>query len=171
MLEDDANVGITGEITVASLPPRPMAMTSSSVGASTISAEAVDSYREFDKRMPNPHPKWHFWKFTGPLVSFGDFWVPSDSVPYLQQLTIKYDNFVTKFKLGAGFGGPMLSLLGNVLAAMDKSDLGNVMKVQILTWKSVIQDLMEVGFDLEFMIGHLRTTVDGPVFFWQENFR
>ena len=130
-----------------------------------------DSYREFDKRMPNPHPKWHFWKFTGPLVSFGDFWVPSDSVPYLQQLTIKYDNFVTKFKLGAGFGGPMLSLLGNVLAAMDKSDLGNVMKVQILTWKSVIQDLMEVGFDLEFMIGHLRTTVDGPVFFWQENFR
>ena len=60
MLEDNANVGITGEITVASLPPRPMAMTSSSVGASTISAEAVDFYREFDKRMPNPHPEWHF---------------------------------------------------------------------------------------------------------------
>ena len=88
-------------------------------------------------------------------MSFGDFWVPSDSVPYLQQLTIKYDNFVTKFKLGAGFGGPMLSLLGNVLAAMDKSDLGNVMKVQILTWKSVIQDLMEVGFNLGFVIGCL----------------
>ena len=92
-------------------------------------------------------------------------------MPYVQQLTIKYGNFVTKFKLEAGFDGPMLSLLGSVLATMDKSDLGNVMKVQILTWKSVIQDLMEVGFDLEFMIGHLRTTVDGPVFFWQENFR
>jgi hypothetical protein len=55
----DANVGITGEITVASLPPRPMAVTSSSVGASTISAEAVDFFREFDKRTPNLHPEWH----------------------------------------------------------------------------------------------------------------
>ena len=50
----------------------------------------------------------------------------------------------------------MLSLLSNVLAAMSKFDLGSVTKVQILTWKSVIQDLMEVGFDIGFMIGHLR---------------
>ena len=45
--EEDANVGITGEITVASLPPRPR--TSSSVGASTISDEVVNFFREFDK--------------------------------------------------------------------------------------------------------------------------
>jgi hypothetical protein len=29
---------------------------------------------------------------------------------------------------------------------------------KILAWKGVIQDLMEVGFDLGFMIGHLRQT-------------
>ncbi len=89
-------------------------------------------------------------------MSFGDFWVPSDCVPYLQQLTAKYGNFVTKFKLGAGFGGPMLSLLGSVLVAMDNSNLGSVTKAQVLAWKSVVQDLMEVGFNLEFMIGRLR---------------
>ena len=50
----------------------------------------------------------------------------------------------------------MLSLLGSVLAAMSKSDLGTMTKVQILAWRSVVQDLMEVGFDLGFMIGHLR---------------
>jgi hypothetical protein len=50
----------------------------------------------------------------------------------------------------------MLSLLSNVLAAMSRSDLGSVTKVQILAWKSVVQDLMEVGFDVGFMIGHLR---------------
>ena len=50
----------------------------------------------------------------------------------------------------------MLSLLSNVLAAMNKFDLGSVTKVQILTWKSFVQDLMEVGFDIGFMIGHLR---------------
>jgi hypothetical protein len=65
-------------------------------------------------------------------VSFGDFWVPSDSVPYLQQLIAKHGNFVAKFKLGAGFGRPMLSLLSSVLAVMSKSDLGSVTKVQIL---------------------------------------
>uniref|UniRef100_A0A2N9HQD2 Uncharacterized protein n=1 Tax=Fagus sylvatica TaxID=28930 RepID=A0A2N9HQD2_FAGSY len=128
---EDANVGIIGEITVASPPPRPIAGTGSSVGAGTISDEVVDFFKEFDKRTPNPHPEWHFWKFNGPLVSFGDFWVPSDS-------------------------GPMLSLLSSVLAAMSKSDLGSMTKVQILAWKSVVQDLMEVGFDVGFMIGHLR---------------
>uniref|UniRef100_A0A2N9FB81 Uncharacterized protein n=1 Tax=Fagus sylvatica TaxID=28930 RepID=A0A2N9FB81_FAGSY len=143
MLEEDANVGITGEITVASPPPRRIAGTGSSVGAGTISDEVVDFFKEFDKRTPNPHPEWHFWKFNGPLVSFGDFWVPSDSVPYLQQLITKYGNFITKFKLGAGLGGLMLSLLSSVLAAMSKSDLGSVTKVQILAWKSVVQDLME----------------------------
>uniref|UniRef100_A0A2N9FQ31 Uncharacterized protein n=1 Tax=Fagus sylvatica TaxID=28930 RepID=A0A2N9FQ31_FAGSY len=72
------------------------------------------------------------------------------------ELTTKYSNFITKFKLGAGLGGPMLSLLSSVLAAMSKSDLGSMTKVQILAWKTVVQNLMEVGFDVGFMIGHLR---------------
>ena len=50
-------------------------------------------------------------------------------MPYLQQLTTKHGDFITKFKLGARLGGPMLSLLSSVLAAMSKSDLGSVTKV------------------------------------------
>jgi hypothetical protein len=132
MSEDDANVGIIGEIVVASLPPRSVAGIGSNVGANAISDEIVDFFREFDKRTPNPHLEWHFWRFNGPLVSFGDFWVPSDSVPYLQQLITKHGNFVAKFKLGAGLGGPMSPFLSSMLAAMSKFDLGSVQKVQIL---------------------------------------
>jgi hypothetical protein len=80
--------------------------------------------KEFDKRTPNPHPERHFWEFNRPLVPFGDFWVPNDCVPYLQWLTTKHGNFITNFKLSAGLGGPMLSLLGSVLAAMSRSNLG-----------------------------------------------
>ena len=127
--EEDENVGITGEVTIASLPLRPTVGVGSSVGVGSVSEEVVDLFKEFDKRTPNPHPEWQFWKFNGPLVSCGDFWVLSDSMPYLQQLTTKYGNFITKFKLGAGLGGPMLSLLSSVLAAMSKSDLGSVTKV------------------------------------------
>ena len=61
------------------------------------------------KRTPNPHPERHFWEFNGLLVSFGNFWVLSDCVPYLQRLTVEHGNFVTNFKLNAGLGGPMLS--------------------------------------------------------------
>jgi hypothetical protein len=50
----------------------------------------------------------------------------------------------------------MFSLLSSVLAAMSKSDLGSVTKIQILAWKSVVQDFIEVGFDVGFMIGHLQ---------------
>jgi hypothetical protein len=39
---------------------------------------------------------------------------------------------------------------------MNESNLGSVTKAQILVWKSVIHDLMEVGFDLGFMIERLR---------------
>ncbi len=154
--EEDENVGITGKVTIASLLLRPIAEVGSSIGVGSVSKEVVDFFKEFDKRTPNPHPKRHFWEFNGPLVPFGDFWVPNDCVPYLQRLTIKHGNFVTNFKLSAGLGGPMLSLLGSVLAAMSKSNLRTVSKAQVLAWKGVIQDLMEVGFDLGFMIGYLR---------------
>uniref|UniRef100_A0A2N9J624 Uncharacterized protein n=1 Tax=Fagus sylvatica TaxID=28930 RepID=A0A2N9J624_FAGSY len=86
--EEDENVGIIGEVTIASLPPRPIA----------------------------------------------------------GQLTTKHGNFVTNFRLSAGLGGPMLSLFGSVLAAMNRSNLRTMTKAQILAWKGVIQDLMEVRF-------------------------
>uniref|UniRef100_A0A2N9EYX8 Uncharacterized protein n=1 Tax=Fagus sylvatica TaxID=28930 RepID=A0A2N9EYX8_FAGSY len=133
MSEDDANVGIIGEIAVASLPPRSIAGTGSNVGASAISDEIVDFFREFDKRTPNPHPEWHFWRFNGPL-------------------------------LGARLGGPMLPFLSSMLAAMSKFDLGSVPKgSDSLAWKSVVQDLMEVGFDVGFMIRV--STADSPASF------
>ena len=128
ILEENENVGITGEVTIASLPPRPTAGVGSSVGVGSVSEEVVEFFKEFDKRTPNPHPERHFWEFNRPLVPFGDFWVPNDCVPYLQRLTTKHGNFITNFKLSVGLGGPMLSLLCSVLAAMSRSNLRTVRK-------------------------------------------
>uniref|UniRef100_A0A2N9FSW7 Aminotransferase-like plant mobile domain-containing protein n=1 Tax=Fagus sylvatica TaxID=28930 RepID=A0A2N9FSW7_FAGSY len=52
------------------------------------------------------------------------------------------------------FNGPFGAFC--VLAAMDESSLEDVTKTQILAWRSVIQDLMDVGFDLGFMMERLR---------------
>uniref|UniRef100_A0A2N9FZF8 Aminotransferase-like plant mobile domain-containing protein n=1 Tax=Fagus sylvatica TaxID=28930 RepID=A0A2N9FZF8_FAGSY len=78
-------------------------------------------FREFDTRAPNPHPEQFFWSFNGPLVPFGDFWVPNDCSPYLSRLSAGHSDFTKGFKLSIGLGGPMMSLLGSVLAAMDES--------------------------------------------------
>ena len=156
MSEDAGEVRITSEITVASPPPRPIAEASSSVEANSLSSEVADFLEEFDRKTPNPHLEQYFWCFNGPLVPFGNFWVPRDCLPYLLRLFAGHSNFIANFRLSAGLGGPMLSLLGGVMVAMSESNLGNVTKAQILAWKSVIQDLMDVGFDLAFMIGCLR---------------
>ena len=82
--EEDENMRITGEVTISSLPPVSTVGVGSSVGVGSVSEEVVDFFKEFDRRTPNPHPERHFWEFNWALVPFGDFWVPSDCVPYLQ---------------------------------------------------------------------------------------
>uniref|UniRef100_A0A2N9HZX3 Aminotransferase-like plant mobile domain-containing protein n=1 Tax=Fagus sylvatica TaxID=28930 RepID=A0A2N9HZX3_FAGSY len=124
--EEIDEVGITGEVTVVSPPRRPTIEVGSSIDVSGLSSEVAAFLREFDARAPNPHPEQFFCDFT------------------------------KGFKLSIGLGGPMMSLLGSVLAAMDESSLEDVSKTQILAWRSVIQDLMDVGFDLGFMMERLR---------------
>uniref|UniRef100_A0A2N9H539 Aminotransferase-like plant mobile domain-containing protein n=1 Tax=Fagus sylvatica TaxID=28930 RepID=A0A2N9H539_FAGSY len=100
VLEDVGEIGTAGEVT------------------------AIAAFlREFDARAPNPHPEQFFWSFNGPLVPFGDFWVPNDCSPYLSRLSAGHSDFTKGFKLSIGLGGPMMSLLGSVLAAMDESSL------------------------------------------------
>jgi hypothetical protein len=156
VLEDVGEIGTAGEVTAISPPPRPTNEASPSVDVGSLSGEVAAFLREFDARAPNPHPEQFFWSFNGPLVPFGDFWVPNDCSPYLSRLSAGHSDFTKGFKLSIGLGGPMLSLLGSVLAAMDESSLEDVTKTQILAWRSVIQDLMDVGFDLGFMMKRLR---------------
>ena len=79
-----------------------------------------------------------------------------DVVPLLQRLSVKFGDFTAHFKFGAGFGGPMLSLLGSVLADMKRTSFKTLTESQILSWRSVVQDLLAVGFDLGFLLEHLQ---------------
>jgi hypothetical protein len=83
MLEENVVAENVNEIAVVSHLSRPTPKVGSSVAIGAIFSEVADFFRKFEKRTPSPHPKWYFWKFEGSLVSFGDFWVSSDSVPYL----------------------------------------------------------------------------------------
>jgi hypothetical protein len=58
--EEDENMGIISEVTVASPSPGPTAVVDSNIGVGSMSKEVADFFKEFDKRTPNPHPEWHF---------------------------------------------------------------------------------------------------------------
>ena len=118
--------------------------------------EVAAFFERFEERAPNPYPDWHFWRFEGPLVAHGPFWVYQDAVPLLRRLSAKFGDFTAHFKFDAGFGGPMLCLLGSVLADMERTSFETLTESQILSWRSVAQDLIAVGFDLGFLLEHLR---------------
>ena len=128
VLEDASEVGVIGEITAVSPLPRPAVEAGLSGGVGGLSREVADFLKEFDRKVPNPHPEQFFWCFNGPLVPFGNFWVPNDCLPYLLRLSTGRSDFTADFKLSTGLGGPMPSLLGSVLAAMSESSLEDVTK-------------------------------------------
>ena len=35
--------------------------------------EVAAFFERFEERAPNPYPDWHFWRFEGSLVAYGDF--------------------------------------------------------------------------------------------------
>ena len=121
-----------------------------------IPGEVAAFFERFEERASNPYLDWHFWRFEGPLVAYGDFWVYQDAMPLLQRLSAKFVDFIAHFKFGAGFGGPMLCLLGSVLANMKRTSFKTLTESQILYWRSVVQDLTAVCFDLDFLLEHLR---------------
>ena len=73
MSKDASEVGLTGEITAVSPPPRPAVEAGLSGGGGSLSSEVADFLKEFDRKVPNPHPDQFFGRFNGPLVPFGSF--------------------------------------------------------------------------------------------------
>ena len=71
--EDIGEVGITGEVTAVSPLPRSTVEAGSSIGVGSLFSEVADFLKEFDAKVPNPHPEQFFWSFNGPLVPFGSF--------------------------------------------------------------------------------------------------
>ena len=111
---EEENVAHVVSATASSSQTRSAVETVTSGGVAAV-------FGRFEERAPNPHPDWHFWRFEGPLVAYGPFWVYQDAVPLLRRLSVKFGDFTAHFKFSAGFGGPMLCLLGSVLADMERT--------------------------------------------------
>uniref|UniRef100_A0A2N9GZ71 Uncharacterized protein n=1 Tax=Fagus sylvatica TaxID=28930 RepID=A0A2N9GZ71_FAGSY len=91
------------------------------------------------RRHPILTPSSTFGLSTGLWCPSVIFWVPNDCSPYLSRLSAGHSDFTKGFKLSIGLGGPMLSLLGSVLAAMDESSLEDM--AQCLFGKRIADEI------------------------------
>jgi hypothetical protein len=157
-VEDEGNFDAAGaaESATATIQPPFASLKRLGVQISTVPAEILDFFHEFDQITVSQYRPQHFWVFSGGEVDFYGYSVPCDGVQFLEVIWKKYGNFISHFKLGIFVGGAMLTLLCCVSAQMRNTNLEDVIETKILKWKSVVQELVQEGFLLEFMLDHLK---------------
>ena len=96
------------------------------VQISTVPAEILDFFREFDRVTVSQYHPQHFWVFDKAEVDFYGYLVPRDGVQFLEAMWKKYGNFISYFKLGVFLEGAMLTLLCCVLAQMKNTNFDDV---------------------------------------------
>ena len=60
------------------------------------------------------------------------------------------------FRLGRSTREHFLKLLGSVMNDIEHNFVDIVSSKRILQWKTTVQELMSVGFVMEFILDHLR---------------
>ena len=64
-------------------------------------------------------------------------------------------NFMQEFRLGRSAREHFLKMLGCVLNDIEHNFVDSVSAKRILQWRAVIQELISVGFAVEFVLDHL----------------
>uniref|UniRef100_A0A2N9H386 Uncharacterized protein n=1 Tax=Fagus sylvatica TaxID=28930 RepID=A0A2N9H386_FAGSY len=143
-VEDEGDFDATGatESAATAIQPPFASLERFGVQISTVPAEILGFFREFDRVTVSLYCPQHFWVFGEGEADFYGYSVPCDGVQFLEAMWKKCGNFISRFKLGIFVGGAMLTLLCCVLAQMRNTHLEDVTETKILEWKSVMQELI-----------------------------
>ena len=99
----------------------------------------------------------HFYHFGPPYGNFLCFFVPVEGLPLLEGLFKVHGDFTSGFKGGVFLGKILMEVLCAVLISLRKSSLDSLSEEKLLEWRGVVQDLIEVKFNLSFLLKHLRS--------------
>ena len=111
----------------------------------------------FDLLESNSLPASHFYHFGPPYGNFLCFFVPVEGLPLLEGLFKVHGDFTSGFKGGVFLGKILMEVLCAVLISLRKSSLDSLSEEKLLEWRGVVQDLIEVKFNLSFLLEHLRS--------------
>ena len=118
--------------------------------------DAATFFARFDQPEVNDLGSADFWASGPPYVDFYDFRVPKDCVSHLVMIYSSRGDFMQAFRLGRSAREHFLKMLGCVLNDIEHNFIDSVSTERILQWRAVIQELISVGFAVEFVLDHLR---------------
>ncbi|KAK9983660.1 hypothetical protein SO802_033185 [Lithocarpus litseifolius] len=141
----------TPAVPVSATPTVPVsAMLSFEVGSSSATVpDHVSEAAAFFTRFDQP-------KGSGPpYVDFHDFRVPKDHASHLEAIYGSHGDFIQGFRLSRFAREHFLKLLGSVMNDIGHKFVNIVSTEKILQWRATVQELVSVGFAVEFILNHL----------------
>ena len=119
-------------------------------------SEATVFFARFDQPEVNDLDPADFWGSGPPYVDFHGFRVPEDCASHLEAIYSSHGDFMQGFCLGRSAREHFLKLLGSVMNDIEHNFFDTVSTERILQWRAAIQELISVGFTMEFILDHLR---------------
>ena len=129
---------------------------SSSATVLDLASEVVAFFTRFDQPEVNDLDPADFWDAGSPYVDFHGFKVPGECVPHLEAIYRSRGDFMKGFLLGRSMREHFLKLLGSVMNDIEHNFIDTISAERILQWRATVQELIRVGFAVEFMLDHLR---------------
>ena len=118
--------------------------------------EAATFFVHFDQPEINNLDPADFWGSGPPYVDFHGFKVPQDCVFHLEAVFSSQGDFMQGFRLSHSAREHFLKLLGSVMNDIEYNFVDTVSFERILQWRAAVQELISVGFAMEFILDHLR---------------
>ena len=140
---------------VGPLPTIPSQFEAGSSSA-TVPDDAASFFVRFDQLEVNDLGPADFWASGLPYMDFYSFRVPEDCAPHLVMLYSRHGNFMREFRLGRSSREHYLRMLGCVLNDIEHNFINTISAGKILQWRAAVQELISVGFAMEFILEHLR---------------
>jgi len=117
--------------------------------------EAATFFVHFDQPEINDLDPTDFWVSSPPYVDFHGFRVPQDCVSHVEAVFSNRGDFMQGFRLGRSTREHFLKLLGSVMNDIEHNFVDIVSSERILQWRAAVQELINVGFTVEFILDHL----------------
>ena len=96
-------------------------------------------------------------QISGPsYADFHGFQVLEDCVSHLVMVHNNRGDFMQGFHLSRSTKEHFLRMLGSMMNDIEHNFVDTVSTERILQWRVAIQELISVGFAVEFILGHLR---------------
>ena len=117
-------------------------------------SEVAAFFAHFDQPKVNDLDPTDFWGSGPPYVDFHDFRILEDCASHLEVVYSSRGDFMQRFRLGRSAREYFLKLLGIVMNDIEHNFVDTVSTKRILQWKVAIQELISVGFAVEFIMDH-----------------